>query len=470
MNKVLCFLCFFVFSLDVSAQQLSQYNTETLFDSFENPSQRSFIPDSSRRFAFNFLIPNFDANTYLTGNIQQGIKSRLFGNPAYYNTSALQIGKGKYNHFEAGANAYLFMFKMFNSLSGDVELGLSAQIKVESRGFFSDESLALFGGPANFPLSNYEGIFNDKYNYQSYHQLSFSYRERIDDKLAVGFKISGLLGIQYQQIDIDQSRIALDKIKDKALLTLRGQYLNNNSGSGFGPSLHNPGAAITVGTSYKTDDGIIIQTNLKDLGFIHWSRSNANSFNSSVLLNNISSEFREDTIYQGVEKLFKKNEIVRSFTSATDARAEVSTAKTYWLDEYNDCKFLPTLLLSKKLFDAGFTGALINRFQYRNLNFSLSGSYDDMRFFNLGAQLMIKSPNAEFFIGSDRLINTGKLASAAFNYAQINNASNYTGGDLFLGFSLKFGPVIEHSMNTSIIPMGGDSDRGFFGRLFDYVF
>jgi len=471
MKKVFIFFCSVCFTAQVSAQQFSQYNTGTLFDSFENPSQRSFIPDSSRQFAFNFFIPNFNVNAYLTGNIQPGIKSRLFASPPYYNTSALQIGQGKYNHFNGNLNAYSLMFKMFSSLNGDVEMGFSVQTKMESRGLFSDESLALFSGPLNFPHQTYNDIFNDHYTFQSYHQISFSYREHIDDNIALGIKISGLLGIQYEKIDIAESHIIFDKIHDEAFLAMAGRYYNSFSGhSGYAPSFDNPGAAISIGTSYNTDDNITIQANLKDLGFIHWNnRSSIYNFNNSTTLTNISSAAREDTIYNGIQKIFKHNGIVRSFTSATDSRAEVSVTKSYWLDADNQFKFSPTLLVSKELFYPGFAGAFINHFQYNNFIFSATASYDDMNFFNIGAQAMIKSPNVEFFIGSDRLLNTGKFALASLNYSQINRVGNYSGGNLFLGFSLKFGRIITHSMNSSYIPMG-DADKGFFGRLFGNIF
>jgi hypothetical protein len=474
MNKFLFIFSLVLFSLSASAQQFSQYNTGTLYDSFENPSQRSFIPDSSRQYAFNFLVPNFNINTYLTGNMQSGIKSRLFANPSYYNTSNLQIDRGKFNHFNANVNAYAIMFKIYTSLTGDVEIGFSAQTKVESRGLFSDESLAIFNGSENFARDSYSNIFNDHYRFQAYHQLSFSYRERVNKKVALGFKVSALLGVQYQKIDITESHITFDKPNDNALLALRGQYYDSYTPGRFTshdylPTLRNPGAAITFGGSYITDDHITIQANVKDLGFIHWSKqSNIYNFNNSDTLRNISSAKREDTIYNHTHQLLKNNGKIGSFTTVTNARAELSATKSYWLDDGNSFKYSPTLIASKELFFSGFTGALVNHIQHNNYTFTLTTSYDDMNFFNLGAQFMVKSANTEFYIGSERLTNTGRLALASMNNTtQINRVGNYTGGDVYLGFSLKFGHVIEHPMNASTIPMG---EKGFLARLFGRLF
>ncbi|MDN5284773.1 MAG: hypothetical protein JWR38_1047 [Mucilaginibacter sp.] len=475
MNKVLIVFCLIFFSLSVSAQQFSQYNTNTLFDSFENPSQRSFIPDSSKGMAFNFLIPNFNVNTYLTGNMQQGIKTRLFSKDALYNTDNLKIGQGKYNHVNANVNAYAIMFKLFTSLNGDVEIGFSAQTKAEGRGYFSDESLALFGGSQNFTNNSYSNIFNDNYRYQTYHQLGFSYRERVNKKIALGFKISALLGIQYQRVDITESQINFNRATDQATLGLQGRYYDSFipghiTAHDYLPTLRNPGAAITLGGSYITDDHITIQANIKDLGFIHWSkRSTVYDFNNSATINNLSTApSREDTIFNTTRKLIKTNGTVQSFTTPINGHAELSATKSYWLDYNNLFKYSPTLILSKELFFSGFTGALVNHFKYKNFTVTLTTSYDDMKFFNLGTQFMVKSSNVEFFIGTDRLTNTGSLAMAAFhNENQINHIGNYTGGDLYLGFALKFGHLIEHPMNASTIPMG---EKGFLGRLFGRLF
>jgi hypothetical protein len=477
MNKILIFFCLIFLSISASAQQFSQYNTGTLFDSFENPSQRSFIPDSSRQLAFNFLIPNFDVNTYLTGNMQPGIKSRLFSKNAYYNTDKLKIGQNKYNHFNANINAYSIMFKVFTSLNGDVEMGFSAQTKVESRGLFSDESLALLNGASDFPKNEYSNIFNDSYSYQAYHQIGFSYRERINNKIALGFKISGLLGIQYQKINITESQINFDRTDPSnptAVLALKGRYYDSYipgqmTSHDYLPTFRNPGAAISLGASYKTDDHITVQANVKDLGFIHWSkRSSIYNFDNSEPLNDLASAHREDTIYNRTHKLLKNNGVVQSFTTPINGRAELSATKSYWLGDNNTLKYSPTLIASKELFFTGFTGALVNHFQLGLCTATLTTSYDDMKFFNVGAQFMVKSPNVEFFIGTDRLINTGRLVLASLqNATQISHEGNYTGGDLYLGFTLKFGHVIEHPMNASTIPMG---EKGFLGRLFGRLF
>jgi hypothetical protein len=479
-NKLLIVFGILFFSLSASAQQFSQYNTGTLYDSFENPSQRSFIPDSSRQYAFNFFIPNFDVNTYVTGNAQRALKTRVFGDNKQYDTRNLQIGQGKFNNFNANINAYAIMFKLFTSFNGDVEIGFSAQTKAEARGRFSDESIALLNGAQNFTNNVYNNILNDNYRYQAYHQIGFSYRERINKKVALGFKISALLGIQYSQFNIAQSQLAFDHTNPtdpKALLALAGRYYasyipGHRDTRDYLPNFRNPGAAVSLGLSYITDDRVTIQGNIKDLGFIHWNnRSMTYDFNNSGVIDDAGSKNFASALYDGVHNIMQddNHKTVKPLTTATNGLAELSATKNYWIGYGNTWKYSPTLVASKELFFSGFTGALVNHFNYRGIfTATLTTSYNAMNFFNIGTQLMIKSSNTEFYIGTERLTNTGRLALAAVNNnTQINHVGNYSGGDFYLGFTMKFGHVIEHPMNASVIPMG---EKGFFGRLFGRLF
>ena len=148
MKKLLLIFCFLLLTATGFSQQYSLYNTGTLFDSFENPSQRTVTPDTSRQYASNFLIPNFDGNLFLTGNAQSTLLDRAFNSK--YDNSALQIGKGALNRANANISAYELMFKMFGSLKGYTEFGFFLETKSEGRGAFTDESIALFNGPSAF--------------------------------------------------------------------------------------------------------------------------------------------------------------------------------------------------------------------------------------------------------------------------------------------------------------------------------
>jgi hypothetical protein len=264
-------------------------------------------------------------------------------------------------------------------------------------------------------------------------------------------------------------------LQDTVGLALKGVYYYNFvpghfTSHDFLPTLRNPGASITFGTTYKTRDNFLLQANVKDLGFIRWiGRSRIYDFDNSAVIQGLSTPVREDSIYNKVYKIIHTNPIQGSFSTPIDGRAELSASRTYWLDDDHEFKYSPTLIASKELFFPGFTGALVNPFQYEKYIITLTTTYDDLKIFNLGAQFMMQTPNCEFFFGSDKLLQSVSFLSQALNSNSpaISENSAYTGSSFFIGFSMKFGHVVEHPMNASYIPTG---EKGFLGRLWGRLF
>ncbi|MDB4925215.1 DUF5723 family protein [Mucilaginibacter sp.] len=478
MKKGLLIWCFFLLTVKVFGQQYSQYNTGSLYESFENPSVRTFIPDTSKNFSFNFLIPNFSANFYLTGNAQEALKTRAFS--SYYNTAGLQIDKGQNNHLNFNANLYSVMFKMFSNANGNQEVGFFVNTKTELRGLASDESVALFNGYSNFPNNTYNNIFNDNFYYQVYHQIGVTYREQVSKQFAFGIKLSALSGIMYKKYTIDKSSITFDKANDAATLSLQGtSYENGAAGQSdikkIMPTFLNPGAAITLGASYVDESGYTWQGNIKDVGFIHWnSTSSISSFNSSKLITGLSTPDRENNIKTAVDSFPSSSQLKKGFTSKTNGLLELSINKTYWVDGEQQIKFSPTLIASKEMFYPGFTAALVTPVQIGHNIISLTSSYNDLKLFNLGGQFMIKKYDSEFFIGTERLFQTVSLIknatqSNALTTQQqfVTSQGAFSGMDFYIGVSFKFGSIIESRMNESSTPNG---DKGFIGKIWEKWF
>jgi hypothetical protein len=473
MKNLLLGICFLFISVNTFGQQFSQYNTGTVYDSFENPAQAVFIPDTSYRLAFNFLIPNFNSNAYVTGNAQIPLKNRAFtGN--YVNTG-LVIGQGKFSRVNATANIYTLMFKAYTSLNGDQEIGFSTQTRAEGRGLFTDETLLLLNGSKNFPNNTYNNIFNDSYTDQTYHQISATYREKVSKNFSMGIKLSALLGIQYQQLQINRSSVTFDKVQDNATLSLQGRYRISYTPGEFTnhdllPTLRNPGASISIGTAIRTRDNFIIQANLKDLGFIHWyKRSIISDFNATSTALLISNSRRENSIYTATNAIIRSGDVLKSFITPTNGKIEVSANKNFWFDYDKRVKYSPTIIVQKELFYDGYTAAMVNPVQYKNFVGTLTASYNNYGIINAGLQFMVKAPNAEFYIGSDRLMQTvGLVGAARKSDAQLNKNAGFSGADFFMGFSIKFGYVIEHPMDGNFIPLG--DKPGFIKRLWDSIF
>lgn len=475
MNKFLFGLYFSIFSLLCSprlyAQQFSQYNTGTLYDGFENPSQRTFTPDSSRKVGFNLLVPNINIDFTLSGNSQSAFKNRLFVN--LYDPSLLTLGKKNYNYSKVNVNTYLLMLKFYTNLGNNTEIGFSGQSRLEGRAIYSDEAVQVLDDSNAFGDVK-SNVFNVKYDYQAYHQLGVSYRTDVDEEVSFGIKLSALFGIVSNRVNIYRSNIAYDRPNDQAFLSLAGNYRSSFEPGNFTEhdiiaSTRNPGASINLGVSYLTYDNYKFQFNLKDLGFIHWSsQSLVGNFDNTGIITGLDQTGLDHRVTQTALQVVQNNSQQRSFTTNTNAIFETSVARSFWLDDSN-IKYTPTLIMSKELFYRDFSAAWVNHFQYRQVVGTLTASYDDMHYLNLGTQFMVKSPNMEFFIGSDRLGQSLSLAGEALGTSRGTALSNnrYSGANFYIGASIKFGHIIEHPLNANYIPMG--PKRSVFKRVWDRI-
>ncbi|WP_419800700.1 DUF5723 family protein [Mucilaginibacter sp.] len=446
-----------------NAQQFAQYNTGTLFDSFENPAQRAFTPDSSRQFAFNFFVPTISASSEFKGNGRQSLLSLL--NNGTYNSSTLTNRFGALNSIQINSNNYWFMLKVYTRLDGDQELGISAQTQASGSGNFTDETLLLLDSYKNFdnglPNTN---LFNGNLQAQAYHQFSLTYRQKISPSVAFGAKLSALLGVYYTQFNINNSGFYVDKNSTAASIMLQGNYTTTNNHEYAKRDLlglKNPGAAVSFGLQAQLDNGILVQGNVKDLGVIRWHKTSVIDFNGTETIDRISkTRNNSDRILTEVDSLVAQNGSLKAVYKPTNSRADISISKKF-APGLPDVYIMPNLVISKNLFYKGYNAAFINHFNYKSLWFTALAAYSNLDIWNAGAQLMIKSPNAEFFIGTEQLFRSARFFDQ-------NYTAERSGISAFIGFSAKFGRFIEHPANASYIPMG--NERGFFNRMWLKIF
>ncbi|RYE21831.1 MAG: hypothetical protein EOP42_25310 [Sphingobacteriaceae bacterium] len=463
--KFLFFLCLFFIVFNIHAQQITQYNTGTLFDSFENPAQRAFIPDSSRQFAFNFFVPNFSSTGSFTGNGQNSVRSLIKNGT--YNSIGLTSGLQKRNNLNIAANNYWFMLKMYKQLDGDIEIGISAQTKAEGRGSVTDETLLLLDSYKN--LNNGTGnkdVFNNRVQAQAYHQFSLTFRQKVSPAVAFGLKLSTLFGIYYENYNAVHSGFTVENDATNATLFLQGKYASSYNGT-FGKrdfaGYKNPGASVSFGMQAQLENGIVIQGNVKDLGFIRWNKNSVTSdFNGTQDVDRITVTRKNDSrILTEADSVTSSNLSTHAFYAPVNGKADLAFSKKITVFT-TDFYYTPTLIVSKNLFYDGLTGAFVNHFTYKNLWFTALASYNDLQIWNAGAQIMFKSPNAEFFIGTEQLFKSARF----FNIS--DNNYNSSGISAVIGFSAKFGRLIEHPGNANYIPMG--NEKGFFNKMWLRIF
>lgn len=449
------------------AQQYGLFNTRTLFDGFENPAQKTFVLDSSRKFASNFFLPYFGLSGANKGNSDL---IRLAINEGRYNAQKLPLRTGDINTAHENVNIYLLTFRIFQSYKWQKELGFSWQLRSDAHINYTNETLAILDTYQRFDNNPYDDVFNNNGHALSYHQFSMTYRENYNKRLAFGVKLSLLSGITYNKLNISDSYLLFDPANDLINVRLRGNYkasfteTKELSSRNLVPSFKNPGMSFSFGTSYQAKSGVFMMANVKDLGFIKWRKSAyINKINAVVNIQNLSQKSAKQ-VSNEIADITTDESDSSSFYSPTNARIDFMLSKAFALSA-PDFTYTPGLVVSKNLFFKGGDAAFVNKFQYRGLSISAIPAYNFNQLFYVGLQGMYQTPNFEVFLGSDNLFKTVTGINGAIN-RDASIGSGYNGASFYMGLGFKFGNTVEHPQNSSTMPGIGEEQKGFFQRLF----
>lgn len=448
-------------ALNTYAQQYALFNTKTLFDSFENPAQKSFVLDSSRQFASNFLIPYADLSSLNKGNSINATTALVTNG---YSRSRI----GAFNAPETmreNINIYLLAFRMFKYHKYHSEMGFSWQVKSETEvNYDKDISLGLFDTFKRYTTIPRINVFNNNGKLQTYHQISFNYRENYTKRWALGVRASLLSGIGYTEFNANNSTVVIDPVTKKMNVQLDGNFKLNypeDNSLNFSKLLpfKNLGAAVTIGTTYTTKSGIFFMGNIKDLGFIRWGKKKSyqGSFNVDREFDNIVNE---NELAKAMVKIGEDNGMQKSFITPINSRADFLISKTFG-------PYTPNLIVTKNIFNKYGEAALVNTIKSGSFSFSAIPSYNTDKNFRFGMQGMIQTPNFEMFLGTNDLIQTYYASKDIINNNQAV-ATGYNRGSVYLGMAFKIGYIVEHPMNMSWMPrVGSDKDRkSIFGSIF----
>lgn len=460
--RILWLICFILLITNRTlAQHYSLFNTNTVYDAFENSARLTFTTDSSRRIAFNFLIPNGGGNGAINGPgtvvANQWLATRKFS------IDSLDFSDKRPTKGLVSQNTYLFTLKFYHSVKYKRELGLSWQIRSDGNIELTNQTLALLHTYSN--LSSYPKIllpdnpFRTKLQAQSYHQISFTWRENRNKLLAYGIKVSYLSGIGYARTRIYNSEYNTDDPSNIYALVsgdIRTTFRDSIKNSYFYPGLKNPGIAISAGIDYKLKQGWSVSLNIKDIGFIRWNHDAYKFADSNYRITH--NMVRNNLWANSIQNNLKEEKFIAPINGKIDALINKD------LGFYH-----PSILLSKNIFYPGFNGVFINRFTHQNINLSLTAAYTSNNIVQIGTQFLIKSSNTEFFVGSDQLFKTINAAKTTINRdASLSKGS--TGSSFYLGFALKFGRIMSRWQNDNYIPGINLSTQKKKKSVFDKIF
>jgi hypothetical protein len=467
MKRSLFILLFCLALAKPSLAQVSLYNSRTLFDSFENPAQKAFYTDSSKQFAFNFFFPTISFSGSASGTAKNTLKGMIFNN--LNDSENLPINGKKYTHFASNTNIYVLSFKWFKRVKYQQEAGFSWQIRNDSWAKVSNPTFSIFDTFNRFPDNSYSNIFNNKGYQQTFHQFAFTYRENFTKTVGLGVKLSLLSGIAYSGANITSSDITIDRTNNQYTANFAGTFRSTTIADtavnqAVLPTFKNPGIAFTASANFKFKRGWMLLANVKDLGFIHWNKNSTEVYrlNKSINMSQADANNADKRLADTISTIFSNSTYQNEgFYSPMNGKLEVLVSKNFGA-------YHPNFLLSKNIWYPGGQATLINNLFVKNHVLSLTPSYNFLNFMNVGGQYLYKTPNFEFFIGSDQLFQTISFAKAA-----IHSDATAVKGSLSMGFymglSAKIGRLMEHPLNANRIPgieQPKDSKNSFFRKLF----
>jgi len=465
MKKLLPAVILLLTVFSVRAQQYALFGTRTMFDAFENPSQKSFTLDSSRKFSSNFFLPYFGVNGANKGASEDMI--RILSQQGVLDTRGISIGNGDINRFFLNTNVYVAAFRIFQSYKYQKEIGFAWQIRGDSQIDYTNETLALFDSFKRFnDNQEYNDIFNTKGYEQTYHQFSFTYRENYSKRLAFGLKASILSGILYNKLNITDSYFYRNEEQNALLVGLAGTYSANfREGNEIDkntliPNFKNPGLSFGFGTNYTTKKGLFLMANVKDLGFIWWRNNTTQTvINETKIISDL--ENNQGNTNKEIRDFFLTAQQPKNFIAATNAKLDVYASKSYG-------NYKPALAISKNLFYKGGDIAFVNTFNFNNFSVSATPLYNFLNVFMLGAQAKYQTPNFEVFMGTDNLVATSyQTVGLIKSNGSTGTGSGANGASFYMGVGIKFGNVVNHPQFSDTMPGINDQQSGsFFKNLF----
>lgn len=460
MKKIGGFLIVFLFPLFLFPQNVSLNHSGTQFDGFENPVQQSFQKDLSRKYAFT-LLPHLSGFINFKGNEETAFKKFLFSR-TFSQTNTANLGQQQTNQLNGAANIYLANYRIFLTRDYNRELGFSLQLRNEGNADLTDETFVILDNYKKFTKSDYENPFNSNAYNQAYWQLGATYRENYNNKWAFGAKASLLNGLVYNKIDVSSSHFSANP-DNSYTAKLTGSYL---SSFGFGkldltrliPNLKNLGFALSLASSYQTKSGYYFSVNLKDMGFIHWSKNTPNyNFDSEITVTNPNAPNSSSALFDQLRNDVNSSEIKKSFISKIDTKVEFAASKEFGF-------YKPVFVYSKSIFNPQGQFALINNFRRSAFVFSINPIYDLLTKLNLGSQIMVKSPNMEFYMGTEQIFPTYYL-SKSYLTKNDNIGKSNPRASFYVGINVKFGSKVQNIANADDIPGLNDKEVGYVVRL-----
>jgi hypothetical protein len=222
----------------------------------------------------------------------------------------------------------------------------------------------------------------------------------------------------------------MDEINDRFNVSVRGRLrssfkFNNFQRDMIKPNFKNIGLSVTAGASYRLKDGWSILGNVKDLGFIRWNKESYeyDYDTGQIVIENASNSSADERLADSIDTRISRTSVNKSYASMINGRAELMLSKAFG-------NYKPNLILSKNIYYDGGDLVLVNNFHIKNHVLSATAAYNTTGILQLGGQYMIKTPNVEFYMGSDQPFKSYEMIRN-FSKSTAAYSSSYTGDSIW---------------------------------------
>ena len=253
-----------------------------------------------------------------------------------------------------------------------------------------------------------------------FREYAFGFSGKINDKIFSGIRVKYLYGMENVStvnknlsLTTKQDDYSLHLISDITLNT--STFFNSKNGYNnlnlekyiFG--LNNRGVSIDIGTSFKINDKFELNGSLLDLGFIRW-KDNLKNFRISsddyefkgIDLQEFVNDTAENVQYllDSLSQAYKPLETVDSYSTALHSRIFLSGS--YKFREKTSANMLFNLKFYNGLVSPAFSFSAQQKIG-KAVSFSLSYSYVNNSFDNLGIGFLFQSKILSMFFVTDNI-------------------------------------------------------------------
>ncbi len=422
-NLIIPFLVFF------SCLQMYSQAPNTMYFMKNVPYRHTLNPSLQPTQDFYLSLPILSYTHLNLSNNSVSLKEIFHNNNQGNTVYFLNPGGNKNNFYNALKPVTMFNTDLKINILGagiriydnyitlDISQRLNSQVFVPKDLF----KLLLYGTPSIY--ENKYNVSNFAFNAETFTDISFGYSHTLDKRLYLGGKIKLLFGNNNKSFSHSAMNLSANieqwNLNGNGVLNASGgdklevlgdfesiRYTSNGLKSIF--TTAGFGAGFDVGMSYRIDQNLTFSASLTDVGFINWSKNATNTkykldYNYSGIMTQLSDGQSLQVLLDSVKTaLINAKEVThseKSYNSYLLPKLNIGLEHRFFNDKLSLGLFSTTSIKHQSINEE--VTASVNTRHFSWLDATVSTSFFNGRFSNLGAGLGIKTGPLYWFYTMD---------------------------------------------------------------------